>query len=74
MVSTAGRGPGFFGLFEFPALAAKDHDFHETMEVVHETLFDVLVIVAVVHVAAALYHHWVLKDATLRRMLPFSRS
>jgi cytochrome b561 len=25
-------------------------------------------------VAAALYHHWVLKDATLRRMLPFTRS
>ena len=27
-----------------------------------------------VHVAAALYHHWVLRDATLRRMLPFTRS
>lgn len=73
VVSTGGSGAGFFGLFEFPALTAEDHDFHETMEAVHETLFNALVVVAVVHVAAALYHHWVLKDATLRRMLPFSR-
>jgi cytochrome b561 len=74
VVSTGGSGPGFFGLFEFPALTAENHDFHETMEGVHKWLFYTLVAVAVVHVAAALYHHWVLKDATLRRMLPFSRS
>ena len=73
VVSTGGSGPGFFGLFEFPALTAEDPDFHETMEGVHKWLFNALVAVAVVHVAAALYHHWVLKDATLRRMLPFSR-
>jgi cytochrome b561 len=27
----------------------------------------------VVHVAAALYHHFLLKDDTLRRMLPFGK-
>jgi cytochrome b561 len=74
VVSTGGRGPGFFGLFQFPALTGKDHDLHDAMEGVHEWLFNALVIVAVVHVAAALYHHWVLKDPTLRRMLPFARS
>jgi cytochrome b561 len=73
VVSTGGSGPVFFGLFEFPALTAENHDFHETMEGVHKWLFNTLVAVALVHVAAALYHHWVLKDATLRRMLPFSR-
>ena len=73
VVSTGGRSPGFFGWFEFPALMAENHDLHETMEAVHETLFNALVVVAAVHVAAALYHHWVLKDATLRRMLPFTR-
>jgi cytochrome b561 len=73
VVSTAGRQPGFFGWFEFPALTAENHDLHETLETVHETLFKTIVVVAVVHVAAALYHHFMLKDDTLRRMLPFSR-
>jgi cytochrome b561 len=73
VVSSGGGAPGFFGWFDFPALGAENHDFHERMETVHKTLFNALVVVAAVHVAAALYHHWVLKDATLRRMLPFSR-
>ena len=73
VVSSGGGAPGFFGWFDFPALGAENHDFHERMETVHKTLFNALVVVAAVHVAAAFYHHWVLKDATLRRMLPFSR-
>jgi cytochrome b561 len=32
-----------------------------------------MLVVAIVHVAAAVYHHWILKDNTLRRMLPFSK-
>jgi cytochrome b561 len=28
----------------------------------------------VVHVLAALYHHFIQKDDTLRRMLPFARN
>jgi len=74
VVSTGGSPAVFFGWLEFPALTAENHDLHETMEGVHEFLFNTLVVVAVGHVAAALYHHWVLKDATLRRMLPFTRS
>ncbi|HET9694726.1 MAG TPA: cytochrome b [Steroidobacteraceae bacterium] len=74
VVSSGGSAAGFFGWFHFPALVAENHDLHEALEEVHELLFNVLLGVAVVHVAAALYHHWVLKDATLRRMLPFARS
>jgi cytochrome b561 len=33
----------------------------------------VLAIVALVHAAAAVYHHFWMKDDTLRRMLPFGR-
>jgi cytochrome b561 len=36
---------------------------------VHETTSNLLMIVALGHAAAALYHHYVVKDATLRRML-----
>jgi cytochrome b561 len=73
VVSTGGSAAGFFGWFEFPALAGENHDLHETMEEVHEFFFNALMVVAVIHVAAALYHHFLLKDDTLRRMLPFSK-
>lgn len=72
MSSAGGHTPHLFGI-GFPSLMAENHDLHETLEEVHEVLFNVLVVVAVVHVAAALYHHFLLKDDTLRRMLPFSR-
>jgi cytochrome b561 len=71
MSSTAGYPTGFFGWFEFPMIAAENHDAHEFYEEVHEALFAVLATVAVLHALAALYHHFVRKDETLRRMLPF---
>jgi cytochrome b561 len=72
MSSTGGHDVALLGL-PFPALGAENHDLHETLEDVHEALFKALLVVALVHVAAALYRHWVLRDATLRRMLPFGR-
>ncbi|MDA3915165.1 cytochrome b [Oleiagrimonas sp.] len=39
----------------------------------HETLFWCLIVLAVLHAAAALRHHFVDRDATLRRMLPGRR-
>ena len=74
IVSSTGNYPvTLFGWFQFPALVGENHDLHELMEEVHEVLFFTLLAVAVVHVVAALYHHWVLKDGVLRRMLPFSK-
>jgi cytochrome b561 len=73
MSSTAGYPTSFFGLFEFPMLAGKDHDAHEFFEELHEVLFAVLATVALLHALAALYHHFLLRDETLRRMLPFVR-
>ena len=40
----------------------------------HGVLASVLVAVVVLHVAAALKHHFVLRDDVLRRMLPTSTS
>jgi cytochrome b561 len=73
MSSTAGYPTGFFGLFEFPMLVGKNHDAHEFSEELHEVLFSVLATVALLHALAALYHHFLLRDETLRRMLPFVR-
>lgn len=37
---------------------------------VHEVLANALLVLALLHVAAALFHHFVLRDRTLVRMLP----
>ena len=73
MSSAANYPVTFFGWFQFPALVVANHDLHEFLEDVHEVLFDGLVAVAALHIAAALYHHFFLKDDVMRRMLPFSR-
>jgi len=72
MMSTAAGYPtAFFGLFEFPMLMGENHDLHEALEDVHETLFNAVVVVAALHALAAVFHHVWMKDDTLRRMLPF---
>lgn len=72
MMSSAADYPvTFFGLFQFPAIVAENEGAHEMLEDVHETLFVTLVVVAVLHALAAIYHHYWMKDDSLRRMLPF---
>lgn len=67
-----GRGVQFFGI-DLPRLVAENHDAHELFEERHETLFWVLVVVALGHVLAAVYHHVFQRDRTLLRMLPGRR-
>jgi cytochrome b561 len=73
MVSAGDYSFSLFGWLTVPPLVRPNHDLHEALEEVHEVLFWLTVAVATVHVAAALFHHWVLRDDTLRRMLPFTR-
>ena len=68
--SAAGFPLQWFGLFNLPALAGRDHDLHELAERVHEWLFWALATLALAHAAAAFHHHLFLRDATLARMLP----
>lgn len=68
--SAAGFALQWFGLFNLPAIVGQDHDLHEAAEELHELLFWVLVALALVHAAAAFYHHVFQRDATLARMLP----
>jgi len=70
MNSYAGFPLWWFGLFRVPALTGRDHDLHELTESVHEALFWALIVLALVHAGAALYHHLFQRDATLARMLP----
>ena len=61
-----------FGLAEIPSPWLKDRAFAHSVKEVHEVLAHALVILAVMHAAAALIHHWIFRDRTLVRMLPHS--
>lgn len=71
--SAHGNPLQWFKLFNLPALVEKNKALAEVFGDAHETLFWILVAVVIAHVGGALMHHFVERDKTLRRMLPFSR-
>jgi len=58
-----------FGVVTLPALLAPGSGFHEVLEEAHELSVNALIALVAMHVMAALYHHFVLRDAVLWRML-----
>lgn len=71
LISTAkGKGIEFFNLFEVKALTpALEEDRADLIGEIHEILAIVLIVLAVLHAAAAIKHHVLDKDKTLLRML-----
>ena len=67
-VATGGKPLAFFGLFSIPLPVSEDHDNHELLEEVHEAGWMLLAALVAVHVLAALYHHFILKNDVLKRM------
>ena len=59
-----------FGLAEIASPWPADRAFAHSVKEVHEFLANALAAVAAVHAGAALLHHWVFRDRTLKRMLP----
>lgn len=71
LTSVAGGHPvEFFGLFTLPDLVSQNHDLKELAEDAHGAIWTVIMILVGLHAAAALFHHFVVKDTVLRRMLP----
>jgi len=70
MSSAAGIPVSFFGLFTLPDILPHDDYLFQQLIDVHKWFGYVLILFICVHVGAALMHHFVLKDDTLRRMLP----
>ena len=58
------------GLREIASPWGADRAFAHSVKEVHEFLANALLAVAAVHAAAALAHHWIFRDRTLKRMLP----
>ncbi|MGN6112895.1 MAG: cytochrome b [Luteimonas sp.] len=63
----------WFGTVLMPKLAAPDEALADVAKEAHEWLFWTLAVLALVHTAAALYHHAFRNDPTLARMLPGKR-
>lgn len=61
---------GFFGLLLPPPFAPFSKPARHLIEELHELNGWAIVILAAAHAAAALYHHYVLRDPVLSRMLP----
>lgn len=71
--SAAGFPLTWFGLFKVPALVPRDKAAFALWQQTHEWLAWALMALIALHVLAALKHHLVDKDDTLRRILPWGR-
>jgi len=71
MSSAKGRSVEFFNLFKLPDLVAKNEALGKNLATLHWALAWALIAAITVHVLAALKHHFINKDITLKRMLPF---
>ncbi len=69
MSTAAGFPPNFFGLYQFPQLLAKNEVMAHFFFEVHQITAYLIVALVIVHVAAALKHHFINRDNILKRML-----
>jgi cytochrome b561 len=58
----------YLGLVHLPSPFGVDRALGEAMKVVHLSLAATLLVLVTIHVLAALYHHFILRDDVLRRM------
>jgi cytochrome b561 len=65
-----GNALPIFGLFEIASPWPRDRELARSLLEIHAWLSDALIILATLHGAAALVHHFIFGDRTLRRMLP----
>lgn len=68
MSSAKGFQTVWFGVLPLPDLIGKDKALGELLEEVHETLNFSLLALVILHVAAALQHHWLERRPFLQRM------
>jgi cytochrome b561 len=70
LISTADeRGISFFGWFEVPGFGSLIENQEDVAGLIHQWLAYALIALALLHAAAALKHHFIDKDNTLKRML-----
>jgi cytochrome b561 len=72
LLSAEGKPIPFFG-WQLPSLVLENRGLAEQIKDLHETIGGIGYFLIGAHVLAALYHHYVLHDTTLLRMLPGRR-
>lgn len=65
-----GKSVSWFGVIDIPMFFSENEELGESMEELHESGWIAMMVLVGLHAAAALYHQFVSKDGTLRRMLP----
>ncbi|MDX8399961.1 MAG: cytochrome b [Gallionellaceae bacterium] len=73
MSSAKGFKTVWFGVLPLPDLLAKNKALGHLLTTVHESLNYILLALVVMHVAAALKHHFIDKDDVLKRMSPIGK-
>lgn len=71
--SALGASTAWFGQFSLPDLVSKNRELGEALQAVHYLCNKTLLVLIVLHVAAALKHALVDRDGVLQRMLPWPR-
>jgi len=72
MSSADGFTVSFLGLFNLPDLVSHDENLFRVLAVLHKWLGYALIPLLAIHAGAALRHHFLFRDDTLRKMLPAS--
>jgi cytochrome b561 len=71
MSSAKNYAVSWFGLFTWPNLIGQSEPAFDFLRNTHDLLSDALFAIAVLHIAAALKHHFWNRDDVLVRMVPF---
>jgi cytochrome b561 len=74
MSSAKNYSVSWFGLFTWPNLIERNETAFSGLRTTHDILSWCLFAIAVLHVLAALKHHFWNKDTVLLRMLPFTKT
>jgi len=72
ILSASGKAIPFYWL-DLPALVGQNELLAEQLEELHETVATIGYCLVGLHAVAALFHHYIVKDDTLRRMMPGPR-
>jgi cytochrome b561 len=64
------RGDNIFNLFSLLDLSHGDRDLRKLIGALHGWVANTLIIAVAAHALLALFHHYVLRDGVMRRMLP----
>ncbi|MBV9053519.1 MAG: cytochrome b [Hyphomicrobiales bacterium] len=70
MMNALARGDSIFNLFSLPDLAHGDRSVRNVIGRIHGWVANTLLILAIGHALLALFHHYVLRDGVMRRMVP----